>query len=133
MNTQNTLIGPDPTKIHGCKFCRAKSMKLDGNGREWWHPATDCCAPAATLQLVWRTNDTRAAGDAHDQATDLRIRRELGALLDDAQADERAARDAFHAHVRTEDDLRVAIRECRDHGYETSYAHAVTALRRRAA
>lgn len=133
MNTENAVIGPDPESVSGCKFCGAKSMKLDGKGREWWHPATDCCAPAAVLQLVWRTRDARLSGEAHDQATDPRVKAELGQILDDDQKDERVALEAFHHHVRSEDDLRAAIAAIRERGYVENFGAAVAALRRRAA
>ena len=131
--TGEVPIGTDPARVTGCKFCGAKSMKLDGKGREWWHPATDCCAPAATLQLVWRTDDERAAGHAHDAAFDARIKADLGEILDDAQDDTRAALEAFHAHVRSEGELRAAIEAARARGYSLNFAAAVAALRRRAA
>lgn len=133
MNTENAVIGPDKAKVSGCKFCGAKSMKLDGQGREWWHPATDCCAPAVTLQLVWRARDAHFAGQAHDAALDPRVKAELGRVLDDAQADGRVALEAFHHHVRDVPGLEAAMVACRDRGYELNFRDAFLALRRRAA
>lgn len=133
MNTENAVIGPDPESVSGCKFCGAKSMKLDQEGREWWHPATDCCAPAVTLQLVWRARDLHFAGQAHDQAFDARIKADLGKILDDTQDEHRVALEAFHHHVHDVPGLEAAMIACRDRGYDLNYRDAFIALRRRAA
>lgn len=133
MNVATAVIGPDPAKVSGCKFCGAKNVKYDAKGTEWWHPATDCCAPAVTLQLVWRSRDAHFAGQAHDAALDSRIKAELGRVLDDAQADGRVALEAFHHHVRSQAELEAAIAACRDRGYELNFRDAFLALRRRAA
>lgn len=133
MNVATAVIGPDPAKVKGCKFCGAKSIKLDAKGREWWHPATDCCAPAVTLQLVWRSRDAHFAGQAHDMALDARVKADLGKILDDIQAEGRTALEAFHHHVHDQAELESAIAACRERGYELNFRDAFLALRRRAA
>lgn len=133
MNTENAIIGPDPEKVKGCKFCGATSVKYDGKGRAWWHPSVGCCAPSAVLQLVWRSADAHFAGERYDQAAREDVKRGLGVILDDARVDLRDAQEAFANLVRNRAALEAAVSECRERGYELNFAAAFRELNRRAA
>lgn len=127
------VLHTNPDHVPGCKFCGAKSMAIAGNGMQFWHPAVNCCAPSAVLQVTWRSQDIRKIGEDHDRATNPSIRHDLSEILNDAQKDGREATEALLAYVSTTDELEAAIRECRAKGYEYQFTHARSALYRSAA
>lgn len=127
------LLSTDADQVRGCKFCGTKTLTLAASGQEYWHAAVNCCAPSALLQLTWRYQDVRVAGEQHDAATDPAIGADLARILADAQQDGRDALAAFQAFIRTEDELQDAIRACRAKGYDYQFTHARAALMRHAA
>lgn len=127
------LLSTDPDHVRGCKFCGAKALAVAATGQEYWHAAVNCCAPSALLQLTWRYQDVRTAGEQLDATSNPSIRRDLERILADAQQDGRDALAAFQAFIRTERELEDAIRACRGRGYEYQFTHARSALQRRAA
>lgn len=127
------LLSTNADHVRGCKFCGAKALSVAATGQEYWHAAVNCCAPSALLQLTWRYQDVRAAGEQHDAATNSSVRADLARILADAQQDGRDALAAFQAFIRTERELEDAIRACRGRGYEYQFTSARSVLLRSAA
>lgn len=127
------LLSTNADHVRGCKFCGAKALSVAATGQEYWHAAVNCCAPSALLQLTWRYQDVRVAGEQLDATTNPNVRADLARILADAQEDGRDALAAFQAYIHDEHQLQDAIRACRAKGYDYQFTHARAALMRHAA
>lgn len=110
------LLGATEEEADGCRFCHAKGVQFDLKGREWWHPAVNCCPPSALLQVVWRQRDLEIARLKLDRAPDD-AKASHQQVLADVEEDARDAIAAFRRLARDEDGLVEAIRVAREAGF----------------